>query len=153
MRVKQVKSQVRGFIENHDSSPAALLIKQHGVAVRSYQEFLKGQCWVLCCFCSTFMFCHRIFLMLAVCLPIMSYCIISVKTINFYRMISMNWRNWGKLRQFAFNTSKCSVLSIHNNTLQQLYYSNNSRLRNVLNHPYLGIELGHGSKMKKKTYN
>ena len=131
---------------------SSYLIKQHGVAVMSYQECLRAQCWVLCCFCSTLMFCHRIFLMIVVCLPIMPYCIISGKTIKVYRIILINWRNWGKLRQLAFNTSKCSVLSIHNNTLQQLYYSNNSRLLNVLNHPYVGIELSYGSKMGK-THN
>ena len=58
----------------------------------------------------------------------------------------------GKLWQLAFNNNKCSVLSIHDNTLQQPYYLNNSRLRNVLNHPYLRIELSYDLKWGK-TYN
>ena len=56
----------------------------------------------------------------------------------------------GKLRQLAFNNSKYSVLSIHNNTLQQLYNLNNSTLRNVLNHPCLLIELSYDSKKWEK---
>ena len=58
---------------------------------------------------------------------------------------------WGKLWQLSFNSNKCSVLSIHDNTLQQPYYLNNFRLRNVLNHPYLGIELSYDLKWENVT--
>ena len=49
---------------------------------------------------------------------------------------------WSKLWQL----SKCSVLSIKNPSLEQDYYLNNTRIKNVKNHPYLGIELSYNLK-------
>ena len=49
--------------------------------------------------------------------------------------------SWSKLRQLSFNTTKCSVLSIKDPSLEQDYYINNSRICNVQNHPFMGIEL------------
>ena len=53
---------------------------------------------------------------------------------------------WSKLWQLSFNTTKCSVLSIKDPSLQQDYYLNNTRIKNVKNHPYLGIELSYDLK-------
>ena len=49
--------------------------------------------------------------------------------------------SWSKLRQLSFNTTKCSVLSIKDPSLEQDCYINNTRISNVQNHSYIGIEL------------
>ena len=72
----------------------------------------------------------------------MSYCIINIRENHKILQKDFNkLEEWGKLWQLSLNHNKCSILSIHDNTLKHPYYLNNSRLRNVLNHPYLGIEL------------
>ena len=94
------------------------------VTVMCHRECFRAQCWVHCCFCSALNTCHRIFLLIVVCLLVMFYCIISGKTTKLYRKILINWRS-GKNWQLSFSNNKCSVLSIHDNTLQQPYYLNN----------------------------
>ena len=124
------------------------------IAVICYLECLRAQCWVLCRFCSTLMTCHRIFFLIVVCLPMMSYCIINIRENHKILQKDFNkleecWKLW----QLSLNHNKCSILSIHDNTLKHPYYLNNSRLRNVLNHSYLGIELSYDLKWEKHMTN
>lgn len=53
---------------------------------------------------------------------------------------------WSRAWQLSFNIAKCSVLSIKDSKLEQIYYLNNQRLKNVNSHPYLGIELSYDLK-------
>ena len=111
---------------------------------------MSGKCWVLFCFCSTLMTCHRILLLMVICLPMMSYRIISGK-ITVFQNILINWS--GKTVATFFNNNKGSVSSIHDNAFQQPYYLNNSRLQDVLNHPYIGIDLIFDLKWEKHITN
>ena len=49
--------------------------------------------------------------------------------------------NWSHTWQLTFNPSKCSVLSIGKKHSHQNYFLNNTKLKTVNSHPYLGVEL------------
>ena len=53
---------------------------------------------------------------------------------------------WSRDWQLFFNIDKCSVLSVKDPKLDQKYYLNNQRLRNVNSHPYLGVVLSYDLK-------
>ena len=116
------------------------------VVVMCYRECLRAQCWVLGCF---------LFYINDLPQNLSSDCRLFADDILLYNIrenhkILQNDLNeleeWGKLWQLAFNNSKCSVLSLRTN------YINNSRLWNFLNHPY-GIELSYDLKWEKHITN
>ena len=59
--------------------------------------------------------------------------------------------NWSKVQQLKFSINKCAVLSVKDLNQHKTYYLCDQRLRNVNNHPYLGVEFSYDLKWKAHT--